>query len=165
MVLTEFHLVLLYNDRIAAISILNERLVYEEFLPLVSTKVMVEVQADFHVLKKHGEVVRALTADPVRKTYWISTDQSLFELIVDNEDRDVWKINLQKENFDVALRYVKARHHINFVILVLTHMESRQQDREISSSLRTHTRYSRQSGTSRQPRPLPNVLFRLRTSR
>jgi vacuolar protein sorting-associated protein 18 len=123
MVLTEFHLVLLYSDRIAAISILNERLVYEAFLPLVRTKFMVEIQADFHILKKHEEVVRALTADPVSKKCWISTDQSLFELIVDNEDRDVWKINLQKENFDVALRYVKARHHINFVILILTHGE------------------------------------------
>jgi hypothetical protein len=47
----------------------------------------------------------------VRKTYWVYTDQSLFELIVGNEDRDVWKINLQKENFDVALRYAKARHY------------------------------------------------------
>ncbi|KAI0271348.1 Pep3/Vps18/deep orange family-domain-containing protein [Gloeopeniophorella convolvens] len=89
--LTEFHLVLLYSDRIAAISLLDENLTYEEVLPL-----------------KHGEVVRALTADPVRKTYWVYTDQSLFELIVGNEDRDVWKINLQKERFDVALQYAKT---------------------------------------------------------
>ncbi len=36
MALTEFHLVLLYSDRIAAISLLNEGLAYEEVLPLVS---------------------------------------------------------------------------------------------------------------------------------
>ena len=47
----------------------------------------------------------------MRKTYWVYTDQSLFDLIVGNEDRDVWKINLQKENFDVALRYAKVRHY------------------------------------------------------
>jgi vacuolar protein sorting-associated protein 18 len=123
MVLTEFHLVLLYSDHRTAISILNERLVYEAFLPLVSTEIMVEIQAHFHVPKKLGEIVRGLTADPVSKKYWISTDQSLFGLIVDNEDRDVWKINLQKENFDIALRYVKVRHHINFVILIHTHGE------------------------------------------
>ncbi|KAI0002078.1 Pep3/Vps18/deep orange family-domain-containing protein [Russula vinacea] len=91
MTLTGFHIVLLYSDRIAAISLLDESLVYEELLPL-----------------KHGESARALTADPVRKTYWAYTDQSLFELIVGNEDRDVWKINLQKENFDVALKYAKT---------------------------------------------------------
>ena len=54
----------------------------------------------------------------MRKTYWVYTDQSLFELIVGNEDRDVWKINLQKENFDVALRYAKVRRHRNFVALI-----------------------------------------------
>lgn len=47
MVLTEFHLVLLYNDRIAAISILNEGLAYEEFLPLVSTTFMAVAEAHF----------------------------------------------------------------------------------------------------------------------
>jgi len=51
----------------------------------------------------------------VRKTYWAYTDQSLFELRVGNEDRDVWKINLQKANFDVALKYAKVRHHQNIV--------------------------------------------------
>jgi hypothetical protein len=53
----------------------------------------------------------------VRKTYWVYTDQSLFELNVGNEDRDVWKINLEKENFDVALTYAKARDHRNFSLL------------------------------------------------
>lgn len=109
MALTEFHLVLLYSDRIAAISILNEDLVYEEVLPLVSILFMIPSQTDFGASQKYGETVRALTADPVRKTYWVYTDQSLFELIVGNEDRDVWKINLQKENFDIALKYAKAR--------------------------------------------------------
>lgn len=108
MALTEFHLVLLYSDRIAAISILNEDLVYEEVLPLVSILFMIQSQTDFGS-QKYGEIVRALTADPVRKTYWVYTDQSLFELIVGNEDRDVWKINLQKEKFDIALKYAKAR--------------------------------------------------------
>ncbi len=36
MALTEFHIVLLYSDRIAAMSLLNESLVHEEVLPLVS---------------------------------------------------------------------------------------------------------------------------------
>ena len=109
MALTEFHLVFLYSDRIAAISVLNESLAYEEVLPLVGILFMVPSRSHFGGSQKYGETVRGLTADPVRKTYWVYTDQSLFELIVGNEDRDVWKINLQKENFDVALRYAKAR--------------------------------------------------------
>ena len=44
----------------------------------------------------------------MRRTYWVFTDQSLFELVVANEDRDVWKIYLEKEQFDTALRYAKV---------------------------------------------------------
>ncbi|KAI0051712.1 hypothetical protein FA95DRAFT_1675740 [Auriscalpium vulgare] len=102
--LTEFHFVLLYPDRIAAISTLDENLAYEETLPL-----------------KPGEEVRGLTADPVRKTYWVYTDQSLFELVVGNEDRDVWKVYLQKEKFDVALRYAKTAAQRDHVISAQAH--------------------------------------------
>lgn len=49
----------------------------------------------------------------MRKTYWVYTDQSLFELLVGNEDRDVWKVYLEKGMFDIALRYAKVDmfHH------------------------------------------------------
>lgn len=36
--LTEFHFVLLYKDRIRAICQLNDQIVYEEMIPLVSNK-------------------------------------------------------------------------------------------------------------------------------
>ncbi|KAJ6574972.1 Pep3/Vps18/deep orange family-domain-containing protein [Mycena capillaripes] len=93
MALTEFHFVLLYGDRVVGVCNLDKKQAYEESLPLV----------------------KGLAADPVRKTYWVYTDQSLFELVVDNEDRDVWKIYLQKGQFDVALRYTKTasqRDHV-----------------------------------------------------
>src|ERR1700735_1553644 len=61
MALTEFHLVLLYSDRIAAISVLNENLVYEEVLPLVSIPFTIPSQAHFGGSQKYGEIVRALT--------------------------------------------------------------------------------------------------------
>ncbi|OBZ78740.1 Vacuolar protein sorting-associated protein 18 [Grifola frondosa] len=98
MALTEFHFVLLYRDRVLGVSSLNEQLAYEELLPL-----------------KHNEEVRGLTADPVRKTYWVYTDQSLWELGVTNEHRDVWKIYLEKGKYDIALQYAKTatqRDHV-----------------------------------------------------
>ncbi|KAI0071987.1 hypothetical protein K474DRAFT_1711999 [Panus rudis PR-1116 ss-1] len=91
MALTEFHFVLLYKERVVALSNLNEQLTYEEILPL-----------------KPSESVRGLTADPVRKTYWVYTDQSLFELGVRNEDRDVWRIYLEKGKYDLAIQYAKT---------------------------------------------------------
>lgn len=53
-------------------------------------------------------MVRGLAADPVRKTYWVYTDQSIFELVVGNENRDVWRIFLGQSKFDIALQYAKV---------------------------------------------------------
>ena len=58
--------------------------------------------------QKPNEEVRGITADPVRKTYWVYTDSSLFELNISNEARDVWRVYLDKGMFDVALRYAKV---------------------------------------------------------
>ncbi|CAL1716063.1 unnamed protein product [Somion occarium] len=91
MSLTEFHFVLLYKDRVVALSNLNEQLTYDEVLPL-----------------KPSETIRGLTSDPIRKTYWVYTDQSLFELGVRNEDRDVWKVYLEKGKYDLALQHAKT---------------------------------------------------------
>ncbi|KAI0931908.1 hypothetical protein AcW1_000818 [Taiwanofungus camphoratus] len=97
--LTEFHFILLYGDRIVGVSSLNEQLTYEEMLPL-----------------KASEEVRGITADPIRRTYWVYTDQSIFELGVKNEQRDVWKIYLGKGQYDAALQYAKTASHRDHVM-------------------------------------------------
>ncbi|KAI0361279.1 hypothetical protein OH77DRAFT_1585409 [Trametes cingulata] len=91
MALTEFHFLLLYRDRVLGISNLNEQLAYEEMLPL-----------------KPNEQVRGLTSDPVRKTYWVYTDQAIWEIGVSNEHRDVWKIYLEQGKYDAALHYANS---------------------------------------------------------
>ncbi|KAI0375319.1 hypothetical protein BV20DRAFT_1032567 [Pilatotrama ljubarskyi] len=91
MALTEFHFLLLYRDRVLGISNLNEQLAYEELLPL-----------------KPNEQVRGLTSDPVRKTYWVYTDQAIWEIGVSNEHRDVWKIFLEQGKYDAALHYANS---------------------------------------------------------
>lgn len=37
------------------------------------------------------------------------TDQSIFELVIKDEDRDVWKIYLNRSNWELARRYAKVR--------------------------------------------------------
>ncbi|KAF8525048.1 Pep3/Vps18/deep orange family-domain-containing protein [Hysterangium stoloniferum] len=96
--LTEFHFILLYRDKVVAVCNLDDRIAYEELLPL-----------------KPNEEVRGITVDNVRKTYWVYTDSSLFELVVSNEDRDVWKVYLEKGMPDIALQYAKTpiqRDHV-----------------------------------------------------
>lgn len=63
-----------------------------------------------HILnQKPNEEARGLIVDNIRKTYWIYTDSSLYELVISNEDRDVWKVYLEKGQPDIALKYAKVR--------------------------------------------------------
>lgn len=89
--LTEFHFILLYRDRIMAISSLDDKVIYEEALPL-----------------QPQERVLATAIDQERKTYWVYTDSSIFELVVRQEDRDVWQVYLDRNNHEQALRYAKT---------------------------------------------------------
>jgi hypothetical protein len=49
-----------------------------------------------------------LSSDPLRKTHWMHTKQSIFELVVKDEDRDVWKIYLARSNWELARKYAKV---------------------------------------------------------
>ncbi|OAD75205.1 hypothetical protein PHYBLDRAFT_186318 [Phycomyces blakesleeanus NRRL 1555(-)] len=88
--LTEFHFVLLYKDRVRAICQLNDKIVYEETIPL-----------------NRGDIVRGLTVDGIKKTFWIYTTVNMYELVIKNEERDVWKLYLEKKQYDTALQYCK----------------------------------------------------------
>ncbi|KAG8987850.1 hypothetical protein FRB90_003109, partial [Tulasnella sp. 427] len=94
MCLSEFHFIFLFKDRICAVSSLDERLVWEENLPL-----------------KPNETALGLTSDPKSGTYWLFTDVSLFEIEVKEEDRDVWSVYLKQDSYDLALKYAKTAPH------------------------------------------------------
>ncbi|SJX65713.1 related to DigA protein [Sporisorium reilianum f. sp. reilianum] len=88
--LTEFHFVLLYQDRVMAISSLDDQVIFEEALPL-----------------KTNERVIGTAVDVAKSTYWIYTDASIFELVLRDEDRHVWRVHLDRGSFDTALKYAK----------------------------------------------------------
>lgn len=85
------------------------------------------------------------------------TDQSLFELIVANEDRDVWKIYLEKGQFDTALKYAKVGQDASFESPVrerLIHL-ARLHGKGTRFFLLKPTHFSRTANTSRRRRPTP----------
>ncbi|KAK0565646.1 tethering complex subunit [Tilletia horrida] len=91
MALTDFHFILLYNDKVIGTSILDDQIVYEEALPL-----------------KPSEKVIGTAVDTTRRTYWVYTDASIFEIIVKDEDRNVWRVFMQRGTFDQALKHAKS---------------------------------------------------------
>ncbi|KAL2911816.1 tethering complex subunit, partial [Polyrhizophydium stewartii] len=90
-ILSDFHFVLLLEDSIVAISTLDSQIVAWESIPLAM-----------------DERVLGMASDESRRTYWVHTNLSLYELIVTDEDRDLWKIYLDKKNYELASEYAKT---------------------------------------------------------
>ncbi|KAJ1669832.1 tethering complex subunit, partial [Spiromyces aspiralis] len=47
----------------------------------------------------------ALVTDPIEQTYWVYNPFALYEVGIADEDRDVWRIYLQRNQFDLATKY------------------------------------------------------------
>lgn len=114
MALTEWHFVLLYTDRIRVIGLLSDKVVYEEPLDLVSLRsdrrhCRIASLTPPSRSQPPGVLPLRLSTDPMRKTCWMHTDQSIFELVIKDEDRDVWKIYLGRSNWELARRHAKVR--------------------------------------------------------
>ncbi|KAI8987094.1 Pep3/Vps18/deep orange family-domain-containing protein [Pilobolus umbonatus] len=88
--ITEFHYILLYKDYVRAICRLNEKIMYEESISL-----------------NENEIIHQITVDNVQRTYWIYTSYAMYELVIKDEERDVWKLYLHKKDYTRALQYCK----------------------------------------------------------
>ncbi|POW04223.1 hypothetical protein PSTT_10546 [Puccinia striiformis] len=87
---TQFHFLLLFPDRVQIICRLDAQIVHEEILDL-----------------KPDEKIRSITMDYVEQTYWIYSQDSIFELIIKNESKDIWKVYLNRKDYEKALSYVE----------------------------------------------------------
>ncbi|KAL3465809.1 Pep3/Vps18/deep orange family-domain-containing protein [Aspergillus heterothallicus] len=87
MTLSEWHILVLVEGRILAVNRMNDEIVFDQ-----------------EVLEP-GQGALSLVTDAMKQTYWLFTSQEIYEICVQDEDRDVWKIFLQKQKFDQALEY------------------------------------------------------------
>lgn len=85
--LTQWHILAFVEGRIVAINRLDESIVYDQ------------------LVLDPGQSAIGLFADQKKNTFWLFTMQEIFEIVVNDEDRDVWKIMLKDQKFDLALRY------------------------------------------------------------
>ncbi|KAJ1726507.1 tethering complex subunit, partial [Coemansia biformis] len=87
--LTEFHILLQYSDRICALSMVSNKLAYEQ--PVAPGDA--------------GGPLQGLTIDSTKRTCWLYSPTNIYELVVTDEDRDVWSICLARRQFDTALKH------------------------------------------------------------
>lgn len=99
-VLTEFHMLLLYTDHITAISLLNYQIVYEEF-----------------IAEQFGKLLD-ITKDNTTETIFAYSNKSIFRYKVSNERRNVWRMYLDRNEFDLAIKYSKENPaHMDIVLV------------------------------------------------
>ncbi|KAI0480651.1 Pep3/Vps18/deep orange family-domain-containing protein [Xylariaceae sp. FL0804] len=85
--LTQWHIVSLVGGRVVAANRLTGSIVYDQ------------------AVLDQGQNALGLYVDQQKNTYWLFTNQEIFEIVVQDEARDVWKIMLQRKQFDMALQY------------------------------------------------------------
>lgn len=88
--LTQWHVLHLVGGRIVAINRLDDTVVFDQ------------------VVLEPGQQALGLFADQQKNTFWLFTTEEIFEIVVTDEDRDVWKVMLRTEHFDAALRYARS---------------------------------------------------------
>ena len=88
--LSQWHILFLVEGRIVALQRLDECVVYDQ------------------VVLEPGDNALCLLADQKKNTYWLFTKQDIFEIVITDEDRDVWKIMLNSQQFGLASQYAKT---------------------------------------------------------
>lgn len=107
--LTEFHLVVLFNDGfVRAVNVLNEQHALDDRLALPSTSASRSTQPARHL---------GLCSDSVKAVLWAHTEDAVFKYRIVSEGRNVWQIYLEQGQFDAALK--QARGHATQTELVL----------------------------------------------
>jgi hypothetical protein len=86
MVQTEFHVLVLFPDRLKAICGLSEELVFCDL---------------FRDINRFGQV-RGMCRDPLKETIWVYTSKAVYKYKVTREARDVWKMYLERNEFALA---------------------------------------------------------------
>lgn len=91
MTLSQWHVLALVEGRVVAVNRLSEEVVYDQA-----------------ILEPRQSALGLLT-DLTQKTYWLFTGQEIFEVVANDEDRDVWKVFLEEKKFDEALQYAHSQ--------------------------------------------------------
>lgn len=84
LVLTNYHVLLIYIDRVIAISTLNYQTIYEELYP-----------------EQIGKLID-ITKDSTSGTVYVFSARNIYRYKITNEQRNVWAMYLDKNEFELA---------------------------------------------------------------
>nr|POE65108.1 vacuolar protein sorting-associated protein 18 like [Quercus suber] len=90
LLLTQFHLLALVEGRVTALNRLDESIVHNQELLTA------------------GEDCLGLFSDRQKNTFWLFTRREIFEIVVTDEPRDIWKILLKQGQYEISQRYART---------------------------------------------------------
>ncbi|KAG9202695.1 hypothetical protein G6514_004187 [Epicoccum nigrum] len=90
MILSQWHVLQLVEGRVVVINRLDDTVVFDQ------------------VVLEPGQSALGLVADVKSNTYWLFTTREIFEIVVTDEARDVWKVMLRSQQFEAASQFAKT---------------------------------------------------------
>ncbi|KAH6622436.1 Pep3/Vps18/deep orange family-domain-containing protein [Boeremia exigua] len=90
MILSQWHILQLVDGRVVVINRLDDTVVFDQ------------------AVLEPGQSALSLVADIKSNTYWLFTTREIFEIVVTDEARDVWKIMLRSQQFEAASQFAKT---------------------------------------------------------
>lgn len=90
MILSQWHILQLVEGRVVVINRLDDTVVFDQ------------------VVLEPGQSALGLVADVKSNTYWLFTTREIFEVVVTDEARDVWKVMLRSQQFEAASQFAKT---------------------------------------------------------
>ncbi len=88
--LSQWHILCFIEGRVVAIQRLDGCMIYDQ------------------VVLEAGENALCLLADQKKNTFWLFTTQEIYEIVITDEDRNVWEIMLKERQFDLASKYARS---------------------------------------------------------
>ena len=89
-ILTRWHMIVLLGNRIVVINFLDASIVLDQ--PVLSP----------------GQTAIGLFADQTKNTFWFFTNENIFEIVVNDETRNLWKILLTRREFNRASKFART---------------------------------------------------------
>lgn len=90
LMLSQWHVLYLQGGRLVILNLLSQQKVYDE-----------------QVLDP-SDLPLSLIADAGTNTHWLFTSREIMEIVITDEERDVWKLMLGRGDYDRALRFASS---------------------------------------------------------
>ncbi|KAJ8667382.1 hypothetical protein QAD02_009044 [Eretmocerus hayati] len=125
LVLTEFHVLLLYSDHVKGVSLLNQELIFEDTYN-----------------DAFGKLIN-ITKDAATGSIWAFSERAVFKYKVTREDRNVWQVYVEKGEFELAKQYCKGNPaHVDQVLVKQAEMLFKNREYEKSALIYADTHSS-----------------------